>query len=65
MAGRISNERDLIPFLSRIATWRLLFGCEVGAVSTARAAAELGLDPNEFDWLRAVALARLRERTGG
>ena len=60
MPQRISNESDLIPFLTRAAAWRLLFAFEIGAVPVDQAAEQLGLDANEFEWLRTVALARVR-----
>ena len=60
MPGRISNEKDLTPFLARAVAWRLLFAFEIGAVPVEQAAEQLGLDANEFEWLRTVALTRVR-----
>ena len=61
MSGRISNEDELLPFLDQASAWKWLFGYEVGAIRTEVAASQLGIEREEFFWLRALALTHVRQ----
>lgn len=54
---QIANETEIRRlWLRKYSTWRVLFLYEAGRLTQLAAAELLSIDPENLDWIRAVAL---------